>query len=343
MPSASPADVRAAIAKRALDPVYLLLGDDEAEMSRLAAEISGVVEDELLAFNMERIYAGEKGTTAASIVEASRQLPMMGDRRVVVLLRGEKLLKPKRRGKAKDEDAEEADSEPAGDLDALGDYVQNPVPSTTLVLVAADVDKTRRAGKAIMKHATVVECWGLKSGKDSRAADFRQAARVAEQLVRKAVAEAGQQIDPAAARLVAERAGVDIVRLRGDIERLMMYAVGRPRITLADAQEVVSAESAQDDWAVTNAIQQGNAREALRLLALALDAGAVPYQILGQLGWFVRDRMADARRIPAAVDALFRTDLDLKSSGGDPRVLLERLVVELCGPPSPKSFGGQAR
>jgi DNA polymerase-3 subunit delta len=343
MPSASPADVRTAIAKRALDPVYLLLGDDEAEMSRLAAEISGVVEDELLAFNMERIYAGEKGTTAASIVEASRQLPMMGDRRVVVLLRGEKLLKPKRRGKAKDEDAEEADSVPAGDLDALGDYVQNPVPSTTLVLVAADVDKTRRAGKAIMKHATVVECWGLKSGKDSRAADFRQAARVAEQLVRKAVAEAGQQIDPAAARLVAERAGVDIVRLRGDIERLMMYAVGRPRITLADAQEVVSAESAQDDWAVTNAIQQGNAREALRLLALALDAGAVPYQILGQLGWFVRDRMADARRIPAAVDALFRTDLDLKSSGGDPRVLLERLVVELCGPPSPKSFGGQAR
>ena len=68
----------------------------------------------------------------------------------------------------------------------------------------------------------------------------------------------------------------------------------------------------------------------------------MPYQILGQLAWFVRDRMADTRRIPAAVEALFRTDLDLKSSGGDPRVLLERLVVELCGPPSPKGYGGQA-
>jgi DNA polymerase III delta subunit len=55
--------------------------------------------------------------------------------------------------------------------------------------------------------------------------------------------------------------------------------------------------------------------------------------ILGQLGWFVRDKLsnADPRRIPAAIEALFRTDLDLKSSGGDPRVLLERLVVELCG------------
>ena len=53
--------------------------------------------------------------------------------------------------------------------------------------------------------------------------------------------------------------------------------------------------------------------------------------ILGQLAWFVRDKLAnlDPRRVPAAVDALFRTDLDMKSSGGDPRILLERLVVEL--------------
>jgi hypothetical protein len=61
--------------------------------------------------------------------------------------------------------------------------------------------------------------------------------------------------------------------------------------------------------------------------------------VLGQLAWFVRDKMNDPRRIPAAVEALFRTDLDLKSSGGDPRVLLERLVVELCRPPSPAASG----
>lgn len=351
MPSATPSDVRAAIKKRMLDPLYLILGDDEAEMGRLAADIAGVVEDELRAFNMERIYAGEKGASAAAIVEAARQLPMMGDRRVVIVLRAERLLKPKRRGPAspkprgeggdKEED-EEGDGEAPSSLDALTDYVKKPGSSTTLVLVATDIDKSRRAGKAILQHATVVECWGLKSGKESRGTDLRQAARVAEQMVKKAVAEAGQQIDPAAARLVADRAGFDIVRLRGDIDRLMLYTVGKPTIALADAQEIVGPETAQDDWAVTNAIQNGNAREALRQLAMALDAGAVSYQILGQLAWFVRDRMADTRRIPAAVDALFRTDLDLKSSGGDPRVLLERLVVELCAPASPPG-GGQAR
>jgi hypothetical protein len=35
--------------------------------------------------------------------------------------------------------------------------------------------------------------------------------------------------------------------------------------------------------------------------------------------------------VPAAADAVFQTDLLMKTSGGEPRVLLERLVVELCG------------
>ena len=54
--------------------------------------------------------------------------------------------------------------------------------------------------------------------------------------MKQAVAGAGQQIEPAAARLVAERAGTDIARLRGDVERLLLYAAGKPKITLADAQ-----------------------------------------------------------------------------------------------------------
>ncbi|MBW8896301.1 MAG: hypothetical protein JF613_08985, partial [Acidobacteria bacterium] len=196
--------------------------------------------------------------------------------------------------------------------------------------VASDVDRTRRLYKTLQKQATIVECWGLKGAKDARL-DLRQVARTAEALVRQAVADAGQQVEPAAARLVAERAGTDIATLRGDVERLLLYAAGKPKIDLKDVQEVVSAETAQDNWAVTTAIQRGETAEALRQLGLALESGSVPYMILGQLGWFVREKLptSDPRRVPAAVDALFRTDIDLKSSGGDPRVLLERLVVEL--------------
>jgi DNA polymerase-3 subunit delta len=330
MPPSTPQAVRKQIAQGSPDPVYLLVGDDDVEMTRLASDLTGLVEDELRAFNLERVYFGEKSVTAGSIVESARTLPMMGSRRVIVVLRAEKLLKPKRRGK--DTAGEDDDDSPsAASAEVLDAYVKRPEPSTTLVFVAADVDRTRKLYKSLQKTATIVECWGLKGAKDAKV-DLRQVARVAEQMVKQAVADAGLQIDPAAARLVAERAGTDIATLRGDVDRLLLYAAGTKKIELKDVHEVVSAETAQDDWAVTNAIQRGDRAEALRQLALALEAGGVSYQILGQLGWFVRERLpgADPRRVPAAIDALFRTDLELKSSGGDPRVLLERLVLDLC-------------
>jgi len=332
MPTTSPQALRKLLAQGKADPVYLIVGDDEAEMSRLAAEISALVEDELRAFNLERMYATDRSVTPAAIVESARTFPMMGERRVVIVLRAEKILKPKRRGKAVEEEASTAeDDEPSGDVDVLEAYVKAPESGNVLVFVAADVDRARRLYKTIQKHATVIECWGLRGAKDARL-DLRQVARTAEALVRQAVADAGQQIDSAAARLVAERAGTDIATLRGDVDRLLLYAAGKPKIDLKDAQEVVSSETAQDDWAVTTAIQRGDTAEALRQIGLALESGGVPYMILGQLGWFVREKLpaADPRRVPAAVEALFRTDVELKSSGGDPRVLLERLIVELC-------------
>ena len=44
-----------------------------------------------------------------------------------------------------------------------------------------------------------------------------------------------------------------------------------------------------------------------------------------------RSRLRNALRdIRSAVERVFETDLALKRSAGDPRILLERLVVELC-------------
>ena len=89
----------------------------------------------------------------------------------------------------------------------------------------------------------------------------------------------------------------------------------------------------------------GDAKTALRQLALMLDSGAAPEQILGQLGWLVRTKFPfqAPTMLRAAVYALFRTDLDLKRSAGEPRVLLERLVVELCarGANRPLQVGGR--
>src|SRR5207248_5713982 len=140
----------------------------------------------------------------------------------------------------------------------------------------------------------------------------------------------GMTIDARAARLVADRVGMNIGRLRADVDRLLLYAFGHTAITAEDVLEVVGAPTSQDDWGVTRAIERGAAGDALRELGLMMDGGAVPYMILGQLAWFVRTKVP-APKVTAAVDAVFRTDLAIKTSAGDPRMLLERLVVELCG------------
>jgi DNA polymerase-3 subunit delta len=233
----------------------------------------------------------------------------MAPRRVVVALQAEIMLAPKRESEA----ASRA-------LDAFEAYVKCPEPQTTMVLVASALDKRSRMYKLLSKHATLVHAGVIEDRAD------------AERWIRSRVTAAGADIEPGAARLLAERNGLDIKRLRNDVERLLLYALGQKRITLDDARQIAGPAALQDDWAMTNAIEAADARDALRQLALMLEAGVPPEKILGQLGWLVRSKfpVLAPDRLRVAVAGLFRTDLDLKRSAGDPRVLLERLVVELA-------------
>ena len=112
-------------------------------------------------------------------------------------------------------------------LDELEALLKQPEPQTTLVLVAAR-RSTSAAGctSCCTKQATVVEC-GVHRGSGRRRA-----------LGRTRVAAAGAAIEPAAARLLAERAGTDVKRLRNDVERLLLYALGQKPITLDDVREI---------------------------------------------------------------------------------------------------------
>lgn len=315
MPVATPAAVRQQIAAGTTEPIYLLQGEDDIEKSALGHEFEELVEEGLRAFNVQRIHAGDITSgdkllaAVSSLVAAVRTLPMMAPRRVVIVLQAEALLVPKR----------ESDAATRA-LDDLAALIRKPDPQTTLVLVAATLDKRGRIFNLLKKQATVVECGAIETLAD------------AERWIRNRVAAAGAQIDPGAARLMAERAGTDVARLRNDTDRLLLYTLGQKTIPLDDVREIVGPAALQDDWAITNAIEDGDGGAALRQLALMLDAGAAPEKILGQLGWLVRTKfpMIAQGTLRVSIEALFRTDLDLKRSAGDPRVLLERLVVELC-------------
>jgi DNA polymerase-3 subunit delta len=318
MPLSTPAAVRKQLASGTPDPIYLLVGEDEIDKSALAGEIADLVEEELRAFNVERLSAAEwtsgdrLADGVADLTAAVRTLPMMAPRRVVVVAHADSLLAPKREGEA----AERA-------LEQFQLLIEKPERQTVLVLIASGVDKRRAMFKLLAKQAAIVPCGVLESAED------------AEAWVRARVAASGASIEPAAARLLASRAGADLTRLRSEVDRLMLYAYGQKTITVADARELAGPQALQDEWAIANAIEAGDAPAALRQLALAFDAGAPPEPLLGQIAWVVRAKFPQVApgRVGAAIEAVFRTDLDLKRSSrsnDQPRMLLERLIVELC-------------
>jgi DNA polymerase III subunit delta len=339
VPSLTLPALKQQIADRRLAPVYLFVGEDVKLMDRMVDSLESVVDPADRPFAVDRVYAGESNGAPQAIADASRILPMLGDRRLVIVLRAERLLKPKRASKVTtpDDESEDADAEPAPDARSLEDYLAQPVPSTTLAFVATEVDRGRRLTKRVIEAAHVVEFGGLGDGgrRDGRPG-------VAEWL-KDELTRAGRTIEGDAVRLLVERSGRDITKLRGDVERLLLFAGARVRLTADDVMEVVAEQSAvDDDWAVVNAIAQGDAARALVETGRRFERGDSPHQLVGQLRWWVSARLAsvDPARVRPAVEALLRTDLALKSSGGDERVLVERLVVELTGRPLPAQRGG---
>jgi DNA polymerase III subunit delta len=294
---------RSQIATGETDPLYLVLGEDTAEKAELASAFAEAVDPDFRAFNVQRFYGAE--ASLDDVLDAARTLPLMSPRRILIVTDADRLLEPKRENEAS-----------ARALKELEAYVPKPLRHASIVFIADRLDKRRKLTGLLLKHATIVDCAGIDAVGPDR-------------WVRNTVTRQGMQIEPPAVRTLLARAGNDFSRLRKDVERVMLFAAASGRITEADVLEVVGPATSQDDWAVTRAIEQGAVSAALRELALALDGGAVPYAVLGQLGWYVRTKLP-AARVRQAVDALFRTDLELKTSAGDPRVLLERLVVELC-------------
>lgn len=320
-----------------LDRVYVFLGEDIKLVDRMVDAIEATIDVADRPFAVDRIYACEATGTPVDIAASCRSLPMLGDKRLVIVMRAERLLKPKRAAKAGEDEEEVADEESTSiDYTALEDYLNSPSPFSTLVFIATEIDRTRRFTKKLVEKAHVVTFGGIRTDPRSGPAGPGAAAAGARKFVMEEMTREGRTMEPAAVKVLVDRSGEDISKLRGDLERLLLYVGDRKAISAADVEEVAAdGATVVDDWAVTNALGAGDAARGLRELALRLERGDSPHAIVGQLRWWVSNRLAESSpdRVKPALEALLRTDLALKSSGGDDQVLLERLVVELTGRP----------
>jgi DNA polymerase-3 subunit delta len=246
------------------------------------------------------------------------------------------------------EEEESAAARKKTSADALLSYCQNPNPDNCLVLIAAGVNRGWRLYKEIAKNGKIVEF-----AQPQGAAWTAWLNREAE--------ERGKKMSAATAAFFLNWSGHDTGLLAGEMDKLALYVSGaeiRPEdIRAACAPRPETTVFAMlDDWA---AGQTGAAlrkldevlgqdyylqifsmivRQVRLLLAAALvrarrggvsdfmAAAGVKSPYEGNKIFRQSSRFTEARLIRMMEDCL-RTEKALKSSGGDPRLLLEMLLL----------------
>ena len=330
---AKPAAVSQQIASGDTAPLYLVEGDDFQARLDFAKEFASVVDEALQPFNVESFHAndatsaGGRDQLITGLLAAARTLPMMAPRRVLIVHQAERLLSP-RKGRDDETDVP-VSSTPDGakkrkraltPSEEFEQYLESPEPLTTIVFVSGELDENRRLVKLVRKHAVAVDCGSFETTAD------------AAKWVKARVEKEGLSIEPQAISVLLESATHNPGRIRAEVEKLVLFAADERSVTVQHVRDLISPELRPGDWfAIRDALGARNARVALREVDAQFDAGFKDVQILGLIRSVVRGFSDD--RAKRGLDAVFRTDLAIKSAGDPraPRYLLESLVVELCG------------
>lgn len=324
-------DIAGALARGQIDPVYCLSGEPY-QVDATAAAIRAAVLAEAgpaAAFNQDIFDLKDKGMAAA--LGTARTVPMMAKRRLVV-------------GKG-------IDDVKAGDLEPLADYVEDPNPSTCLLLLAEKVDVRFKAFQALRKRGYLHVFAPLRD-------------REVPGWIRTEARNRKIAIGSDAAEALATATGPDLGRLAQVLDQLALYAGGEP-ISVAHVEALVAETRQRGIFELTKAIGAGNVAGALGLLANMLRnrepalriqymlarhlrqvwrakelaaAGAPRGEIASSVGispYFLDDILVPAKRMTRgalanAFERLFEADVGLKSSKMDPEVALARLVQTLA-------------
>jgi len=234
-----------------LKPGYVLAGDELflQERCRIAV-LKAFVPTELRDFCLSDLDLSS--TTIFDILDRAQTPSLMAPFQVI-FVRGVRNLFT--RGAKKDEFA------------ALDRYFRSPNPQALLVFIADflripsdarrmdmdDKNRFERLSETLGEHCGMVEL-----------------ARVSEEdAMRWAVAtanEAGNRLEPDAARELVDALGADMMMIASEMEKLLLYTTGRGRITLGDVETMVLGAKQRSLYELTDAISARNPARALALL-----------------------------------------------------------------------------
>jgi len=331
-------DLRDSIEK--LHPVYILTGEQDLLRELALRQIEeAAIGTERSGFNLEH-FDGEE-VTGDRVFLSANQIPMLGDRRVVIVRRAIGFVEEPRARSPKSDSRSEA----------FQKYTINPAPQTTLVLdLQTKPDRRRKRWKEIEKNTTVVLC---ESPRDSELGSW-----ISEEAVKRELLLSSSVI-----RYLSSEFGSNLRRLLNALEKLSLFGEGE-KLDVELVQNILGRGKAQSIFKFTDAVAAGDTKSALSQLGLLLEEGEPPLRILALLARLVgqlrvtkeltesgfQQRLAQSLGVPPfvahslsrqvrrftskeldeAVRLLSKTDRLLKGSSLSARLAVENLVVTLC-------------
>jgi len=312
-------------AKGKFAPVYLLMGSEvffrdkfRKEMVALFLKDSG---GELVDHDLGEIPVRDALDDAAT-------LGLFSPLRVVWLRNAEAIL-PKREGAASSRHSPEA----------VAAYVARPNPQCMVVFESRldEKDKATRLEK-MLAGCTVVNLEAASLGESVK-------------YLTDEASQTGFAFDPRAASELVESSGSDLGRARMELQKLMAYCQGRPKITVEDVRALVPPEPVFIIWELGDFLGRRDASGALERLEALFRQGHSAIPTLGLISshmrrllrakagtqtWTSPQVKEQAAKIPMkdlvrALDRLHQADLELRSSPPDDRIVLERLILDLAG------------
>ncbi len=316
-------------------PIYALFGDDaylrRESLHAVVALAIGKGGDDL---SVSR-FAGDS-TPLSAVLDEVRTLPFLAKARVAIV--------------------EEADKFVTAHRKELENYAEKPASSGILVLSVKSWPGTTKLAKLVEKSGLAIDCKS-PSEKD-----------LPRWIVGLAKVKEGVVLDEHAARMMVDLVGPEVGLLVMELGKLASYVGARKSISADDVAVMVDAGRVRAIWAALDAATTGRGDEALAILDSLLSANEPPQKMIAALAssllkthhaGMLRRSKKDAREAcreagipPFAVEntikqhahlgpdrvsrlprMLLRADLDMKGSSQlPPRVVLERLIVELASP-----------
>ncbi len=248
---------------------YLFWGQEELRKKEaLQFLIEQLVPPEDRELDVQYMDATNAGTTGDAILHAVRDRAMFSERRVVVVLNAGRLRGPRH---------QRTQEALAAGIPTLPDY-------STLILVAYADDSDERRGRAPFGEKLMA---ALKAHGEVKQFAQMKPEELAELAAREAAA-AGKTLHPAAAAMLAERAGPDSQRVLQEARKLVAYVGEGKTITQKEVGEMVSAPPDDNIFHLLTATMEGNRQQAMGVLRQLRESGMAVPQVLVMLARTLR-------------------------------------------------------